>query len=156
MTTSSLARVPFVHQILVPFRRYASPSGVFTAVVPTRAGSEPTFGSVKAKAEISPAAQRGRYFFFCSSVPNSLRGWGTPIDWWAESNAETLPSTLPRSRMTLAYSTFVNPSPPYFLGIFIPKAPSRRSPSSTSGGYSPVASMRIESTSFLRKASNFP
>jgi hypothetical protein len=44
--------------------RRRSPSGVFSAVVLSRAGSEPTFGSVKAKAEISPLAQRGRYFFF--------------------------------------------------------------------------------------------
>ena len=33
------------------------------------AGSDPTPGSVSAKALIAPLAKRGRYFFFCSSVP---------------------------------------------------------------------------------------
>ena len=54
------------------------------------AGSEPTDSSVSAKAETSPRAKRGRYFCFCSSVPKSLSGWGTPIDWWAERVAHTL------------------------------------------------------------------
>ena len=35
---------------------------------------------VRQKALIAPAAHRGRYFFFCSSVPNVLSGCGTPID----------------------------------------------------------------------------
>ena len=69
----------------------------FSAVVCTRAGSEPTCGSVSAKAEMSPAAQRGRYFFFRASEPNSLSGCGTPIDWWADSSAERLPSIEPSS-----------------------------------------------------------
>ena len=67
------------------------PSGVFTTVVSMRAGSDPTPGSVRAKAEISPAAQRGRYFFLSSSVPKVLSGCGTPIDWCAESSAPRLP-----------------------------------------------------------------
>ena len=60
-----------------------------------RAGSEPTSVSVRAKAEIAPFASRGRKRFFCSSVPNSLRGCGTPIDWWAESSATTAPDLVP-------------------------------------------------------------
>ena len=63
-----------------------------SAVVERLAGSEPTCGSVSANAEIAPAAQRGRYFFFCSGVPKSLSGCGTPIDWCAESSALMLPS----------------------------------------------------------------
>ena len=43
-------------------------------------GSDPTCGSVSAKAEIAPAAHRVRYFFFCSGVPKILSGCGTPID----------------------------------------------------------------------------
>ena len=99
-----------------------------------RAGSEPTSFSVNAKAEISPLAQRGMYFFFSSSLPKSLSGCGTPIDWWAGSSAEMLPSMAPSNSMTLPYSTWVKPRPPYFFGIFMPKAPSLRSPSITGSG----------------------
>jgi hypothetical protein len=101
---------------------------------------------VSAKAEISPAAQRGRYFFFSASEPNSLSGCGTPIDWWAESSADRLPSIEPSSCITFWYSALLKPRPPYFLGIFMPKAPSLRRPSTTCSGYSPVASIAIEST----------
>ncbi len=55
-----------------------------------RAGSEPTCDSVKAKAEISPLAQRGKNLFFCSSVPKSLSGCGTPMDWCAETSTAVL------------------------------------------------------------------
>ena len=43
---------------------------------------------------MAPFARRGRYFCFCSGVPNSLSGCGTPIDCAAESSAVRLPSTL--------------------------------------------------------------
>ena len=49
------------------------------AVVPILAGSEPTSGSVSANAETAPFANNGRYFFFCSAVPNNFKGCGTPI-----------------------------------------------------------------------------
>ena len=65
-----------------------------TAVVSMAAGSEPTPGSVSAKADTAPLARRGRYFFFCSGVPNSLSGPGTPMDWCAESSATVEPHTL--------------------------------------------------------------
>ncbi len=61
----------------------------------SRAGSEPTSGSVSRNAEIAPFAQRGRNSRFCASVPASLSGSGTPIDWWAESSAPMLGWTLP-------------------------------------------------------------
>ncbi len=70
------------------------PSGESTAVVLIAAGSEPTFDSVSAKAVIAPLARRGRYLFFCSGVPKSLSGCGTPIDCAAESSAVRFPSTL--------------------------------------------------------------
>ena len=123
-----------------------------TAVVESRAGSEPTSGSVRAKAEISPAAQRGRYLRLSSSVPNVSSGAGTPIDWWAESSDETLPQWLPSSVITRPYSTCVSPSPPYSLGILMPKAPRRRRPSSTCAGYSPVRSISAASTWSRRKS----
>jgi len=79
--------VPLVAQSFTPSRMYESPSSV--AVVARRAGSDPTSGSVKRKAEISPAATRGRYSSFWAVVPNILTGWGTPMDWCAESVAAT-------------------------------------------------------------------
>src|SRR6267142_348547 len=85
ITTSSSALVPFVHHSFSPFRIQTSSSRI--AFVSIAAGSDPTLSSVSAKAEIAPAARRGKYFFFCASVPNSLSGWGTPMDWCAESNA---------------------------------------------------------------------
>ena len=85
ITTSSSAMVPFVHQSFSPLRTNVSPCS--SAVVDRLAGSEPTCGSVRAKAEMAPAAHRGRYFFFCSGVPKSLSGCGTPIDWCAERSA---------------------------------------------------------------------
>ena len=63
------------------------------------AGSEPTLASVSANADTAPFARRGRYLFFCSGVPKSLSGWGTPIDCAAESSAVRLPSWLVTSPM---------------------------------------------------------
>jgi hypothetical protein len=47
---------------------------------------------VSANAEIAPLARRGKKRFFCSGVPNSLSGCGTPIDWLAERSAVSEPS----------------------------------------------------------------
>ena len=73
------------------------PSAVGSAVVASRAGSEPTSGSVSRNAETSPAASRGRNRSFCSGVPNIFSGCGTPIDWCAESSALTAGFTEPTS-----------------------------------------------------------
>ena len=67
-----------------------------------RAGSLPTSGSVSKNALISLVATRGKKRFFCSSVPNSLSGWGTPIDWWALSRvlrAECAEPAMLRARL---------------------------------------------------------
>ena len=85
------------------------PSADGSAVVERRAGSEPTLVSVRAKALMAPRAMRGRYFFFSSSDPKSLSGWGTPMDWCAESSAVRLASTLPSSDITFPYSTCEKP-----------------------------------------------
>jgi len=90
MTTSSSAMTPLVVQSFTPSIRYAAPSAVGVAVLAMRAGSEPTSGSVRRKAETAPAAQRGRNLAFWSCVPTSLTGSGTPIDWWADSSAPRL------------------------------------------------------------------
>jgi hypothetical protein len=80
MTTMRPAFTPFVHQSFSPLMMKFLPSGAGSARVVILAGSEPTLVSVKANAEISPRATRGRYFFFCASEPNSFTGCGTPID----------------------------------------------------------------------------
>ena len=76
MTTKSSAIVPLVHQSFSPFEDVVALGACASRVVARFAGSEPTCGSVSANAEIAPAAQRGRYFFFCSSVPKSFSGCG--------------------------------------------------------------------------------
>ena len=74
ITTNSSAAGPFVHHSFSPLRRNAAPSSTGVAVVPIFAGSDPTSGSVSAKADTAPRASRGRYWRFCSSVPKSLSG----------------------------------------------------------------------------------
>ena len=80
ITTSTPALIKLVHQSFSPLRMKAEPSSVASARRLMFAGSEPASVSVSAKAEISLRATRGRYFFFCSSVPKIRSGWGTPID----------------------------------------------------------------------------
>ena len=80
--------VPLVLHSLTPFSTYSLPSADGIAVVFSRAGSEPTSGSVRRNALISPRAHLGRYSCFCASVPNWAMGCGTPIDWCADSTAE--------------------------------------------------------------------
>ena len=60
ITMRMSATGPLVHQSFSPSRMYASPSSVGVAVTRIRAGSLPTSGSVRAKAESSPPASRGR------------------------------------------------------------------------------------------------
>src|ERR1700677_2342471 len=91
MTTMTSATRPLVHQSLVPLITQLLPSGERVAEVDNPAGSEPASGSVKAKAEMAPLANMGKYFFFWASLPNNLRGWGTPMDWWAESQTAVEP-----------------------------------------------------------------
>jgi hypothetical protein len=92
ITTRRSARVPLVHQSFSPLMMKCLPSAVGVAVVDMLAGSLPASTSVNANAVMAPFAMRGKYFFFCSSVPKRLSGWGTPMDWLAESNAVSEPS----------------------------------------------------------------
>ena len=91
ITTRSSARVPFVHQSFSPLMIQCEPSSLGVAVVTMFAGSEPAFTSVSANAVIAPLAMRGKYFFFCASVPKSLSGCGTPIDCDADISAVSEP-----------------------------------------------------------------
>ena len=59
---------PLLMKVLLPLMTYSSPSR--TAVVRTAFRSQPAPGSVIAMARmVSPEAQRGSHFCFCSSVP---------------------------------------------------------------------------------------
>ena len=80
ITTSTPAFTPLVHQSFSPFRMNSEPSSRWLGVRLIVAGSDPAWISVSANAEISPPATRGRYFCFCSSVPNKINGCATPID----------------------------------------------------------------------------
>src|SRR5207237_8033467 len=111
VTTSHDGFAPLVHHSFSPCRIHAWPSRVGTAIVSIAAGAEPTPGSVKAKAEIAPFARRGRYFFFWVSVPNSFKGWGTPIDWCAETSAVMEASIDERSSMGFMYDRCAGPGP---------------------------------------------
>jgi len=95
ITTSRSATTPFVVQSFSPSSTYSDPSADGVAVVVSRAGSEPTSGSVSRNALISPRAHRGRYRCFCSSVPNIASGCGTPMDWCADSIAASAGQTDP-------------------------------------------------------------
>ncbi len=69
-TTAMLAVEPLVIHILAPFSTH--PSSVFWARVIIPPGLEPKSGSVSPKQPItSPAAIRGRYSRFCSSLPKA-------------------------------------------------------------------------------------
>ena len=66
-------------------------------MVDTLAGSEPTPGSVSAKADRCVVQTFGSHSRFCSSEPNSSSGCATPIDWCADSSVETLEWHVPDS-----------------------------------------------------------
>jgi hypothetical protein len=69
-TMAMFAVEPLVIHILAPFSTY--PSSVFWARVIIPPGLEPKSGSVRPKQPItSPAAMRGRYSRFCSSLPKA-------------------------------------------------------------------------------------
>ena len=65
--TKTLATAPLVIKVLVPFKMYSSPS--FTAVARIAAGSEPAFGSVRAKPANAPGATLSAKYWPCSLVP---------------------------------------------------------------------------------------
>src|SRR5262249_30023000 len=61
ITTSRSATTPFVVQSLTPFSTYSDPSSDGVAVVLSRAGAEPTSGSVSRNALTSPRPHRARH-----------------------------------------------------------------------------------------------
>src|SRR5919197_386984 len=122
MTTSTPALTPLVHQSFSPFKTNSEPSSVGSAFRLSVAGSEPACVSVNANAEISPDATRGRYFSFCSSVPNNNNGCATRIDWGGEGGATPSPPQLQKKPAARQCFFGKNPTPPYFFGTLIPNA----------------------------------
>ena len=86
ITTTTSATTPLVAHSLRPLSRYPEPSSVGVALVDSRAGSDPTSGSVRRNAEMCVFVTSGSQRCFCSSVPNSSSGSATPIDWCADSS----------------------------------------------------------------------
>jgi hypothetical protein len=71
-TNTRSERRPFVTHIFWPLISQ-DPSSVFLAEVLIACTSEPSSGSESENAaRISPVAIRGRYFCFCSSLPNFI------------------------------------------------------------------------------------
>ena len=89
------AIAPLVAHSLRPFSTYPPSTGV--AVAASRAGSEPTSGSVSRNALILSLATSGSHLRFCSSVPNRRSGSATPIDWCALSSVESEACHTPAS-----------------------------------------------------------
>ena len=95
ITTSSSATTPLVVHSFVPSSTYA------VAVLGRHRGG-PQSGRVGADLGLGQQegadralAQRGRNCRFCSSVPASTSGSGTPTDWCADNSAPILAFTDP-------------------------------------------------------------
>ena len=95
---------------------------------PSRAGSEPTSGSVSRNAR--DRALRRSAAGTAASAPRcrtSSPAPGTPIDWCADSSAPMLGCTEPGEHQRLAVVGHGQPEAAVLRGIFMPKAPSSAS-----------------------------
>jgi len=92
-------------------------------VVRSPAGSDPASASVRAKEPISsPAASRGRYDFFCSSLPNFAITWpAMPL--FVPKSERNAGVVYPNSIASWTSSLMVTPSPPYASGSAYPNNP---------------------------------
>ena len=79
-----------------------SPSSVGVAVLPIRAGSDPTSGSVSRNARDRALRAAGQEALLLLVGAEHLTGSGTPIDWCADSSAPRLGCTEPASISALA------------------------------------------------------
>ena len=130
------ASPPFVIHCLVPLRTQASPSS--TAVVRTPAASDPAFASVSANAAIVPSAMRGRYFFFCSSLPQSRIG---RVPRAVPKSESAMPAQYFESSSTATTMSIVPPPmPPYASGLKRPKSPASAKSFTMSVGKIPSSS----------------
>jgi len=116
---------------LWPLSTYSSPSRTALALM---SFPVPPSGSVRLLADqISPVASLGRYFRFCSSVPNTSSGrQNRPFIVCATNR--TVAYALDSSSSTLNQSTALQPCPPYSVGMVSPKNSPRRSSSTNSSG----------------------
>ena len=73
----------------------------------------------------SPAASRGRYFFFCSSLPASTIG--SPPSGWAPKFVVVPAHAQPSSSATSASARQPMFVPPYSSGTQMPKSPASTS-----------------------------
>ena len=111
-----------VQNIFWPLMTYLSLC--FTARVAVAPASLPAPGSVSPNApNISPLASLGRYFFFCSSVPN-IRIGIVPRLVCAPMVMAVLASATASSCTAMVKATVSMPAPPYFAGIGTPISPS--------------------------------
>src|ERR1035437_6060346 len=96
--------------------------------------SEPVPVSVKPHAPIhSAVANLGRYFFFCSSLPNAKI---CPVhkELCAAIESPIEPHILLSSTIAVTYSVYEKPEPPYSVGTTTPIKPSFPSFLNTSTG----------------------
>src|SRR5690606_23983644 len=120
--TATFPLLPCVIQFLVPFSTHSSPSLV--AVQRILPASLPVLASVRPQAPIHwPLASLGRYFFFCSSLPKAMI---CPVhrELCAATERPIEPHTLAISLMTVTYSKYPRPEPPYSAGTSTPIKPS--------------------------------
>ncbi len=123
-TTQASARPAKVHDAFSPETRRSPPSR--RAETTSRAASEPTDGSVRAKATTcSPEATPGSHCFLMSSSPSASRPAVIPASC---RNDVTLKSARPISSAATPNDTSALPDPPYSSGMSMPSTP--RSPSS--------------------------
>ena len=120
-TTIRSAKPPLLIHIFSPLSSQL-PSGCFTARVFAASASDPEPDSLKAYAPmISPATSFGRYFSFCSSVPNITSGrmhrFACPPNVVANDAARASRSTTTKDE-ALSRSR-----PPYCSGTAMPKRP---------------------------------
>ena len=85
--------------------------------------SVPAFGSVRPKApSFLPESRSGRYFFFCSSLPQ-LKIGQQQSEVCAEQITPVEAQTLDSSSTVIAYEMWSPPAPPYSTGNGTPSIP---------------------------------
>ena len=103
-------------------------------------GSDPPVASVTAVvASRFPLARSGKYFFFCSSVPNFKMGSMPSANTWSIMAVAT--ETRLISSTAIMRSTYPNPSPPNCSGMVMAIISASASPLTTSVLTSPVSSI---------------
>ena len=120
-TTNRSAKPPLVIHIFSPLRTKL-PSGCFVARVRAPRASEPDPVSLSPYAPIdSPDSSFGRYFRFCSSVPN--RYSGLTVSFACAPNVAPNDADRDMRSLTISDVTLSRPRPPYSSGTSTPISP---------------------------------